>query len=367
VKIRLLKFSDKLIGALFARVLTTPLSQPIRSPQNILVIRPGGIGDAVLLIPAIRYLKKYYPDAEITLLGEKRNSAVYSLCSSVDKTIHYDKLHELFRAIRGNYDMVIDTEQWHLLSAVVARLTEAPLIIGYRTNERKSLFTHAVPYSHSEYEADSFFNLLAQLGIAHPDDIISPFLVVPDVARQKVEAMLGSLVTKPFVAVFPGASIPERRWGADKYGEVAARLYREGIPTVVVGSKEDVADGEKIVAGGSGLNLAGKTSLVETAALIDISVLLVSGDSGILHIGVGLGKSTVSLFGPGIAKKWAPCGPRHIVINRNLPCSPCTRFGYTPRCPINAKCMAEITVDEVVAAVDKLLKGKFPGEANRTA
>jgi len=351
----MLKYSDKLIGALLTRLLTTPLSQPIRKPQNILVIRPGGIGDAVLLIPAIRYLKKCYPDAKITILGEKRNSAIFSLCSSVDKTIHYDKLRELFTAIRCGYDMVIDTEQWHRLSAVVARFTGAPLIIGYGTNERKKLSTRTVPYSHSDYEVDSFFNLLASIGIARPDEITTPFLVIPEDARQNAESMLGKLVDKPFVAIFPGASVTERRWGVDKFGEVAARLVRQGISVVVIGGKEDVADSEKIFAGKFGLNLAGKTSLAETAAVIDKSILLVSGDSGILHIGVGLGKSTVSLFGPGIVEKWAPRGPRHIVINKKLPCSPCTKFGYTPECPINARCMAEITVDEVVAAVEKLL------------
>jgi lipopolysaccharide heptosyltransferase II len=361
VKIKLLKYSDKLIGALLARLLTTPLSQPVRNPKNILVIRPGGIGDAVLLIPAIRYLKKYYPDAEITLMGEKRNRAVFSLCPDVDKTINYDILRDLFTAIRGGYDIVIDTEQWHRLSAVVARFTGASLIIGYGTNERKRLFSQTVAYSHSDYEAKSFFNLLASMAIAKHDELSTPFLVIPEVATQNAKIMLGNLATKSFVAIFPGASIPERRWGADKYGEVAARLNQSGIPVVVVGGKEDVADGEKIVVGKSGLNLARKTSIAETAAVIYMSGLLISGDSGILHIGVGLGKPTVSLFGPGIAKKWAPCGPRHIVINKNLPCSPCTRFGNTPRCPINARCMADITVEEVVAAVEKLI-GKFPIE-----
>ncbi len=66
--------------------------------------------------------------------------------------------------------------------------------------------------------------------------------------------------------------------------------------------------------------------------VIDKSAVLVSGDSGILHVGVGLGRPTVSLFGPGIAKKWAPRGDKHIVINKNLPCSPCTNLAI----PLNA-------------------------------
>ena len=129
-----------------------------------------------------------------------------------------------------------------------------------------------------------------------------------------------------------------------------------GVSVVVVGGTEDSAEGEMIVAGVSGLNLAGKTTLVETAAVIAGSAVLISGDSGVLHIAVGLGVPTVSLFGPGIAKKWAPEGDRHVVLNRHLACSPCTRFGYTPKCPIQAQCMTGISVDEVVAAAGKLLK-----------
>ncbi|MRR37660.1 glycosyltransferase family 9 protein, partial [bacterium] len=71
-----------------------------------------------------------------------------------------------------------------------------------------------------------------------------------------------------------------------------------------------------------------------------------------------LGIPTVSLFGPGRAKKWAPRGDNHIVVNKHLPCSPCTTFGYTPKCHINARCMADISVDEVEQAVMTLLARK---------
>jgi ADP-heptose:LPS heptosyltransferase len=136
---------------------------------------------------------------------------------------------------------------------------------------------------------------------------------------------------------------------------VAELLAAFGIPVVVVGGSEDRRQGEEIVSGGKGLNLTGRTSLSETAAVIQRSVLLLSGDSGILHIAVGLDKPTVSLFGPGRARKWAPRGERHIVINKGLSCAPCTTFGTTPPCPIGAKCMGDITVDEVFNAVTVLL------------
>jgi len=325
------------------------------APEKIFLIRPGGGGDAVGLVPAINAIKTAFPSVTIDILAEKRNSAVFGLCPQVRSVFCYDKPNG-FLSLRANarYDLVIDTEQWHRLSAIIARFTRAPLLIGYGTNDRKKLFTHPVSYSHDEYEAESFLNLLAPLGIEKPSEIKTPFLQVPIGAMESMERIVDKFEGRPFVTIFPGASIPERRWGARKFREVADRLRGIGISVVVVGGTGEAADGEVIVIGNSGLNLAGKTSMAETAAMIAKSALLVSGDSGVLHIGVGLGKPTVSLFGPGIAKKWAPKGGKHVVINRNLSCSPCTKFGYTPKCDRGAECMELITVDEVTEAVKKI-------------
>jgi ADP-heptose:LPS heptosyltransferase len=352
VKISLLKYIDKTFGTVLVRLIRPPRSQTCSAPNNILILRPGGIGDAIHLVPAINLIKETFPSTTIKVLAEKRNGAAFSLCPVLlNEVLLYDTLGGIWKALHGRYDAVIDTEQWHCLSAVVARVTRAPLLVGYATNERKRLFSHAIPYFHEDYEAENFFNLVGPLGVEKTVDVKVPFLKVPTEVTGCVGRILGGYCEQPFVAIFPGASIPERRWGAEKFRGVAELLHAQGLRVVVVGGKEEVVDGDKIVSGNSGLNLAGKTSLIETAAVIARSALLVSGDSGILHIGAGLGKPTVSLFGPGIARKWAPRGENHIVINKNLPCSPCTKFGYTPQCPINARCMAEISVEEVTAAV----------------
>jgi ADP-heptose:LPS heptosyltransferase len=307
-----------------------------------------------LLIPALNALKNLHPDAVITVIAEKRNASAFKICPHVETLLLYDRPKDLLAAIRGNYDTVIDTEQWHRLSAVVARLTRAPVSIGFATNERKKLFAHQVHYSHDIHEADSFLSLFAPLGVQGqiPE---SRFLSVPEDAKVKAARLLDRFSEKHFVTLFTGASIAERRWGTERFRAVATRLGEVGVSVVVVGGKGDQNDGDRIVAGNGGLNLAGKTSLAETAAVIDKSSILLSGDSGVLHVGVGLGKPTVSLFGPGIADKWAPRGENHIVLNKKLSCSPCTKFGYTPKCSINAKCMQDITVDEVFKAVMTLL------------
>jgi ADP-heptose:LPS heptosyltransferase len=360
MNINVLKALDRTIGRLAGYILPCPaIGKKSERVNSLLIIRPGGIGDAVLLAPAIRSLKNIFLSIQLTVLAERRNAGIFPLIHGVDRLLCYDKPRDLSLALQGRYDCVIDSEQSHRLSAVVARLAYAPVKIGYDTNDRRRMFNYRIPYSQDDYEAASFIRLLEPLGIDPLRvDKSAPFLDVPDAASEKASALLGSIAERPFITVFPGASIPERRWGADRFRSVAKKLSGAGVKTVVVGGKDDRQQGDMIVGAGGGVNLAGMTSLTETAAVIQKSSLLLSGDSGVLHLAVGLGVPTVSLFGPGRAIKWAPRGERHIVINKGLTCSPCTTFGTTPPCPIDARCLRDISVDEVVNTVCMLLTGE---------
>lgn len=359
MRIKLLKSVDHLLGRLLAEGVPGPATTSVlpAAIHNLLLIRPGGIGDAVLLAPAISQLKKNYPSATITVLAERRNAGVFALVPAVDRTCCYDRPSDFLSVLRSTFDLVIDTEQWHRLSAVVARFIRAPIKIGFATNERRRMFTHTVPYSHNDYEAESFMRLLEPFKLTPlPDrDRETPFLIIPETAAVRVHNLLTSLCGKPYLVIFPGASIAERRWGAQNYREVALKLAAAtGLKILVVGGTVDQQEAD-VIAGTWGVSLAGKTSLVETATLIAEAKLVISADSGLLHIAFGLGVPTVSLFGPGIAAKWAPQGDNHRVINHHLPCSPCTRFGTTPPCPYNVRCMQEITTAEVVETAMALL------------
>jgi len=355
LKIRLLKSIDRFLGTVAVFFMKKPRRTPWREPRTVLFIRPGGIGDAVLLLRAIRAVREKFPECTITVLAEKRNAAIFNLSGTVARTLFYDRLGDLVAAVRGTFDVVIDTEQWHRLSAVVARLTGSPILIGFATNTRGKLFTHPVAYCHDCYESESFLALLEPLGITRYPRLAT-VIEIPEKSADTAEEKLAVLAGAPFVALFPGASIPERRWGSERFAELARRLHERGLPVVVVGGKGDVQTGYRIVADGVGLNLAGRTTLAESAAVIARSRLLVTGDSGLLHIAVELRVPTVSLFGPGIEKKWAPRDACHVVLNKHLSCSPCTRFGYTPRCRIGARCLQLITVDEVEGAVSRILE-----------
>lgn len=333
-------------------MLPTPkYRETIGDINSILIIRPGGIGDAVLLAPTILALSRHFPAAKIHVLAERRNCGVFELMPGIHKTFLYDTPSGLLNSLRTSYDIVIDTEQWHRLSALIARLTNAPVIIGFDTNDRRRMFTDLLPYCHDDYEVDSFIHLLSPLMPLQGFDTEPPFLFPPLKAFQRAAELLAPLKNYPIVTIFPGASIIERKWGSEKFGEVLKGLESRGIRGVIVGSGDDLEQGEAIITGTRSINLAGKTSLAVTAAVISSTKLLLSGDSGVLHIGVGVGTSTVSLFGPGIASKWAPRGDQHTVLNMNLDCSPCTSFGTTPRCKKRVSCLSSINAHMVLESV----------------
>jgi ADP-heptose:LPS heptosyltransferase len=213
-------------------------------------------------------------------------------------------------------------------------------------------------YNHEEYEVYNFSRLLSPLLETEGTfDSTKPFLHIPREADEKARRLLQTFSLGATVAVFPGSSINERKWGADHFHETAALLCKEKLHIIVIGGKRETTDAEEIVADLPGaLNLCGSLSLPETAAVLRRSSLLITGDSGIMHMAYGLGVKIVALFGPGREIKWAPRDDGCIVINKKIECSPCTTFGYTQRCKKEAECMQTITVEEVFAATMTLLR-----------
>lgn len=360
---RLLKKLDALIGPLLARIL--PASHTVNqadlcltksSTSTLLFIRPGGIGDAVLLIPVLQAVRDKYPAVELVVLAERRNAGAFALCHKLDEVLCYDDWHHWGRLFKRRYAVVVDTEQSHYLSAVIARFLRAEIRTGFATNKRSRLFHVAVPYSQQEYELDSFARLVSASGISIEPVACRDFVFIPEDVQRACDKLLECLQGVPFVVLFPGASIAERRWQIEKFHTLAQQCNAADCAVVVVGGAEDRGRGEAIVAGLQGVNLAGRTTLMQTAAVLKRAKLLVSGDSGVMHLGTAVGCPTVALFGPGIADKWAPRAPDCHIVNLELKCSPCTQFGTTPPCPYGAACIRDISVDMVWAEAQKLLK-----------
>ncbi len=357
-KINMLKTFDKVLGKLLSEFFTRIISPRTNSKNKldkILIVRPGGIGDAVLLLPAINVLKKIFPSSEIHILAEKRNAGIFKFCPEISKLYLYDdlKTFDLLRLFKNKYDLVIDTEQWHTLSSLIGYLTRAQIRIGFDTNGRSKLFTKVVDYSQDDYEAQSFLNLVSQVTdkkeVFDAEKKFISLIHENETLIDKLEELKSGF--KFIVGLFYGATVKERMWGVLNFADLANKLIDNNIGVVLLGGKSDLGElnhfKKEINTNTNFIDFVGKTSLGETANIISKADLFISCDSGLMHIAYGLGVKTLSLFGAGIQEKWGPKSKNNFIINKNLFCSPCTKFGYTPRCPYGVKCLSEISVEEV--------------------
>jgi lipopolysaccharide heptosyltransferase II len=367
-RIEALKALDQTFGRLAATVLAARRraasgGAPVdpAGVRRLLVIRPGGLGDAVLLVPLLHALRSAFAGAAIDLLMERRNAGLVDPALA-DRVLLYDRRppRELWEAIRGRYDVVVDTEQWYHFSAVVAFLTRAPVRCGFATNRRARLFTHPVAYDERAHEPRVFLTLLeALIGRSVPFDEARPFLAVPPAAAAWAAEALAPLAGRALAVLAPAAPIAERQWAPERWVAVARGLVARGRGVVLVGAPDDRALCRAVAAGldGCALDLSGRTTIAQTAAVIARAALYVASDGGLLHVAYGLGVPTVGLYGAAPAEKWAPRGARARTVHVPLPCSPCARWGHVPACPRDVECLRRISVEMVLGAVDEAERG----------
>lgn len=336
-----------------------------RQVRRLLVIRPGGMGDMILLLPCIRRLRERYPDAVIDLACERRNADVLKLAGMESNALLYD-VHpfRFLRQLAGRtYDIAIDTEQFHHFSAVFARWSGARIRIGFKINPwRNPLYTHLVNYAPDGPEGIQFGRLLQPLGI--PDAGDSPTDLFPTLPPRLPPDMEQSLrATAPdgrYAVIHPFSSTPYKQWSHRKFVDTAAALHAEqGLIPVLVGAENDAARSEIPAAlkqaGVPVVSLPGGSDLSVAALLIKGAGLFLGGDSGLAHLAVALGTPTVVLFGPSDHLKWGKDDARHAVVRTLLPCSPCFIFGYHKPCKTLA-CMDGISAGAVLEACRRVLR-----------
>lgn len=374
MKIRLLKLLDASLGMflcwLGGRILflfhreMAPVDFRTIDIKRILVIRPGGFGDMILLQPALQELQFQYPRVRIELVCERRNEAIISFSNSPITVISYDAqpFRLLFRLCTGRYDVVLDSEQFHYFSAVMALLSRAPVRIGYKINPgRNSIYTHLINYDLKGYEADEFMKLLRPLGVVAPARIPG-CLLPPKVALPEALGALWLKLHEPgvrLVLVHVGASVRHKIWAPENFIGLVRSLC-EDTDTVVglIGGPGDAAMAKQVAEQCEGaprvLMLAGRLSLPQTAKLITKAVLFVGGDSGLAHLAAAFGVPSVVMFGPSDAQKWARESERIAIVKKDMACSPCFIFGYHKHCR-TISCMKQVGVDDVLMACRRML------------
>ena len=354
--IKATKQFDQIIGPVLLKLFPkAAMDRHQNSPiKKILVIRPGGMGDALLLLPILKEIASSF-HVMIDILCEPRNKSVFKSVTFLNQTFSYKNLKSMLSIFQKQYDVVFDTEQSHFLSAIITRLVPADIKVGFKTNGREKMYNKSLAYNHHIYETKVFHELfLIVFNLKKPFHFNFPYFI-PSKQDQTL-----SFRGERIICLFPGATINERLWPEKRWAQIMNWIAHKNFKPILLGGSKEVDQCKKIMDHckiDKGLNLCNKLSIIETAALFEKTKVLISTDSGILHLGVLSNISTISLFGSGIADKWGPKGEKHIIINKNLKCSPCTRFGTTPHCPNKKACMHKITPEDVIKNIIKILTG----------
>ncbi len=327
---------------------------PKKEYRRILVLNRLHIGDCILTTPTLRALRERFPHAEIHAAVPKGSEELLSENPNIDELIlrpHRTrwaaKFAFAFWLKRQQYDLIVSFQEKSVFYALSTGFSGAESI-GLDHPRTRRYYRHTVPVREDRHEVYKYLAVAELLGC----DVSRPYLeLIPSAsAREQVAAFLTSRGYAPdarFVAVNPGATTADKRWAAERFAEVAQRLQAElNLPAVVLGGPDDRERAEFIASQCSPRPLiaAGETSLGGTAALLQRCDVLVTSDTGPMHMAVGVGTPVVAVFGPTSVTKFRPFTKRSRVLYHAEPCADCT----TP-------CTHTVTPDEAVEAALQLV------------
>jgi len=325
---------------------------------KFLIVRLGSLGDIIHAIPAAAALRARYPRARIDWLVDPRYSSVLQLVEGLDAAIPLDPragvrtlLRTIARVRRTKYDAAVDL-QGLLKSAVLTRAAGARRVIGLpREHLRKPLsrifYGDTPDPGRDPHVIRKNLMLMQALGV---EDLRITFpLTIPRTVT--ADTMVTRFGPAGFVLINPGAAWPNKRWPPQRFGALAGEIHdRLGVRTLVLwGPGEEEIASIVVSASRGSAELAPRTSIVDLFAIASCARLLISGDTGPLHIAAAVGTPVVALFGPTFTERNGPWSTADIAISRASQCS----CHYERKCRFPQPCIEGISVDEVIAATER--------------
>jgi len=352
------------------------MSEANAKPVERIVVRgTNWVGDAVMTIPALRQLRRLFPEAHITLATRAWAEGLFADCDFLDDLqVHEGSgLRSVVQQVRQwrkrNFDLAVLLPN-SLETALVASLARVPLRIGYATDGRQALLTHplALPeWRDSKHEVFYYLKIIAELEwlLKHEQTFLDTqpdgSLEVSEARKSHARDFLrerGVGDGKLLVALCPGSiNSRAKRWPAERYAALADRLIDElGAQVLLVGSN---AEAEVSLAvsrqmHNRPLTLTGQTDLAELVATLSQVDLLVTNDTGPAHIASALGRPTLVIFGPTNPLTTRPFSPFGEIVREPPDCAPC----MLRDCPIDHRCMTAITPADVFERARTLLTVK---------
>jgi heptosyltransferase-2 len=348
------------------------LGTGLDKPRKILVRAANWLGDAVMSLPALEALRRRFPEAEIVVLSKPWVSELYWRHPAVTRHIVYDPAADhrgpggfwkLIRQLRADHFDAAILFQNAFHAAWMAWLAGIPVRVGYDRDGRGALLTEAVypprpaAYGHQAYY---YLELLFRAGLiekAEPLEAIRLGLERSEEtwAAKYIDA-LGLHGPRFLVGLSPGASFgPAKRWLPDRFADLADRLINALHADVLIfGSREERPLAETIASEmeHTPIILAGETTLRQFMALLARCRLIITNDSGPMHLAAALGIPLVAVFGSTDERATGPVSPNARVVSHPVPCSPCG----LRECPIDFRCMTGVSVAEVYRVALELVK-----------
>ena len=342
------------------------MSQQPVPPQRILVRGTNWIGDTVMSLAAFRELRRLYPEAHLAAYVKEWVAGVLREQGLVDEIITFGNKESGFgnRKKLTSFDTAV-LFQNAFRAALLTKLAGIPERIGYNTDGRSILLTRrAEPRitKSGRHQVYYYLDLLYQTGLSDTDYLNTPefnpdISIIPTVCglRKAGELLRKEGVlddTTPLIGINPGAYFgPAKRWLTDRYGLLADKLAsRQNASILVFGSLNELPVAEEMASfmKSRPVILTGKTDLETYIALISLSRVFVTNDSGPMHLAAALNVPQVAIFGSTNDSATGPFSSRATVIHKHVECSPC----LLRECPIDMGCFTSIQAEEVLEAVE---------------
>ncbi len=341
-------------------------------PRSICILRLSSIGDVIHTLPVAHLLKERFPSARVTWVAEKSMAPLLNHHPAVDQLLLVDtkkwrkrifspvvwkELFSFFRYIRSQqFDLALDF-QGVFKSALLARFCGAARRIGMARSDRKekwsSIFLNEFsrPTLKKKHIIEKNLALLENVGISSENLPLYFHIHPEEEAVDYVELELRKLEIDDFVLINPGGGWITKLWGEDKFAQLIDMIYNDlHIPSLVLWGPGERQLAERIMRKCiTPAMVCFSTNLSELIALTGKSRLMVSGDSGPLHLASALGIPVVGIYGPTDPLRNGPWNPHDSAVTIHYQCSPC----YLRVCPIGIQCMKKLEVPQVLDSVKK--------------
>jgi len=333
---------------------------------KILVVAPSWIGDTLLAQPLLARLKKKLPGVMIDALAPGWTAPVLRRMPEINEVIEAPFGHgelgllarwRLGRSLRSRgYDEAIVLPNT-FKSALIPFFAGIPLRAGFVGESRYGLLnlTHKLDAKRRPLMAERYAQLAEKPGTPPARPLPEVRLRVDQANLAIALGQLGLSRSKRIVAFCPGAEYgPSKRWPARHFASLARKLAAQGCAVWLFGSEKDRDIGEEIVrsSGGAATNLCGRTDLASAIDLLSLAEVVVSNDSGLMHVAAGVGRPVVALYGSSSPEHTPPLSASARVVRTGIECSPC----FARECPLgHFKCMNELAPERVmeeIAAVE---------------